>query len=226
MSKNVRGCVLNFWWVYEITNLLGFFAIIKPKRKNLDFFFLHIGFHSRLFFLTTQTLHGHPRNGFWKDFENSLFSSYIGLITLWAVAIPSYALNLPIHSHQLHLPFICLLIMLLLITSWSSYSEDFTDTIIKIAIAFIRIMLAKPNRNRLTLSACSSDVNSNLLLMSSDCFLLWSAPWKGFVVFSQLPGRLFSPSDIFKKLSHHFLLHFSIGLGSYYHHAKYQGVFP
>ena len=43
---------------------------------------------------------------------------------------------------------------------------------------------------------------------------------------SQLPGRLFSPSDISKKLSHHFLLHFPIGMGSYDHHAKYQGVFP
>ena len=42
---------------------------------------------------------------------------------------------------------------------------------------------------------------------------------------SQLPGRLFSPSDISKKLSHHFLLHFPIGMGSYDHHAKYQGVF-
>ena len=43
---------------------------------------------------------------------------------------------------------------------------------------------------------------------------------------AQLPGRLFSPSDKCKKLSHHFLLHFSIGMGSYDHHAKYQGVFP
>ena len=42
---------------------------------------------------------------------------------------------------------------------------------------------------------------------------------------SQLPGRLFSPSDICKKLSHYFLLHFPIGMGSYDHHAKYQGVF-
>ena len=42
---------------------------------------------------------------------------------------------------------------------------------------------------------------------------------------TQLPGRLFSPSDISKKLSHHFLLHFPIGMGSYDHHAKYQGVF-
>ena len=31
---------------------------------------------------------------------------------------------------------------------------------------------------------------------------------------AQLPGRLFSPSDICKKLSHHYLLHFSIGMGS------------
>ena len=43
---------------------------------------------------------------------------------------------------------------------------------------------------------------------------------------AQLPGRLFSPSDKCKKLSHHFLLHFLIGMGSYDHHAKYQGVFP
>ena len=48
----------------------------------------------------------------------------------------------------------------------------------------------------------------------------------GSMICSQLPGRLFSPSDICKKLSHHFLLHFSIGMGSYDHHAKYQGVFP
>ena len=42
---------------------------------------------------------------------------------------------------------------------------------------------------------------------------------------AQLPGRLFSPSDVSKKLSHHFLMHFPIGMGSYDHHAKYQGVF-
>ena len=45
------------------------------------------------------------------------------------------------------------------------------------------------------------------------------------VLQSQLPGRLFSPSDKSKKLSHHFLLHFPIGMGSYDHYAKYQGVF-
>ena len=33
-----------------------------------------------------------------------------------------------------------------------------------------------------------------------------------FLCFPQIPGRLFSPSDIRKKLSHHFLLHFSIGI--------------
>ena len=39
---------------------------------------------------------------------------------------------------------------------------------------------------------------------------------------AQLPDRLFSPS---KKLSHHFLLHFPIGMGSYDHLKKYPGVF-
>ena len=48
---------------------------------------------------------------------------------------------------------------------------------------------------------------------------------KKIFVGTQLPSRLFSPSDISKKLSHHFLLHFPIGMGSYDHHAKYQGVF-
>ena len=52
---------------------------------------------------------------------------------------------------------------------------------------------------------------------------LYPAP---YIELSQLPGRLFSPSDICKKLSHHFLLHFPIGMGSYDHHAKYEGVFP
>ena len=28
-------------------------------------------------------MHGHPRNGFWKDFEKALFFSYISLIILW-----------------------------------------------------------------------------------------------------------------------------------------------
>ena len=42
---------------------------------------------------------------------------------------------------------------------------------------------------------------------------------------TQLLGRLFSPSDTSKKLSHHFLLHFPLGMGSYDHHPKYQGVF-
>ena len=45
------------------------------------------------------------------------------------------------------------------------------------------------------------------------------------LLWAQLPGRLFSPSDISKKLSHHFLMHFPIGMGFYDHHAKYQGVF-
>ena len=41
----------------------------------------------------------------------------------------------------------------------------------------------------------------------------------------QFPGRLFSPSDISKKLSHHILVHFPIGMGSYDCHKEYQGVF-
>ena len=43
---------------------------------------------------------------------------------------------------------------------------------------------------------------------------------------TQLPGTLFCQSEICKKLSHHFLLHFTYGMGSYDHHGKYQGVFP
>ena len=59
-------------------------------------------------------------------------------------------------------------------------------------------------------------------LLNIDNFNLFT-----YVLFSQLPGRLFSPSDdISKKLSLHFLLHFPVGMGSYDHHAKYQGVFP
>ena len=42
-----------------------------------------------------------------------------------------------------------------------------------------------------------------------------------FLIYSQLPGRLFSLSHVSKKLSHHFLFHFSIGVSSYDHHAKY-----
>ena len=54
----------------------------------------------------------------------------------------------------------------------------------------------------------------------------YCAIWSQRSQYTQLPGRLFSsPSDISKKLSHHFLLHFPIGMGSYDHHTKYQGVF-
>jgi len=41
-------------------------------------------------------------------------------------------------------------------------------------------------------------------------------------MYAQLPGLLSSPSDISKKLSHHFSLHFPIGMGSHDHHTKYQ----
>ena len=53
-----------------------------------------------------------------------------------------------------------------------------------------------------------------------------------FIIDTQLPG-MYTMVDylaqmiyLCKKLSHHFLLHFPIGIGSYDHHAKYQGVFP
>ena len=38
-----------------------------------------------------------------------------------------------------------------------------------------------------------------------------------YAVVSQLPGKLFSPSDNFKKLSRHFLLHFSISIAKEIH---------
>ena len=41
----------------------------------------------------------------------------------------------------------------------------------------------------------------------------------------QLIGKLFSPSQKVKKLSHPFRLCFELGLGVHVHHAKYQGVF-
>ena len=34
MSKNKRGCVLNFQIEYEMTDLLGVFDIIKPRWKE------------------------------------------------------------------------------------------------------------------------------------------------------------------------------------------------
>ena len=45
------------------------------------------------------------------------------------------------------------------------------------------------------------------------------------VAITQLPGRVFSPSDIWKKLSHPLLLHFPFGMSTYVHHKKYQGMF-
>ena len=38
---------------------------------------------------------------------------------------------------------------------------------------------------------------------------------------TQLSGRVFSPRDIWKKLSHPLLLHFTFGVGTYVHHTKY-----
>ena len=42
---------------------------------------------------------------------------------------------------------------------------------------------------------------------------------------TQLPGRLFISSDMSKKNYPTTFLHFLIGMGSFDHHAKYQGVF-
>ena len=78
-------------------------------------------------------------------------------------------------------------------------------------------MLARPNRKIATLS---TEFSRRKIFF----FPPLSLQFFGYQE-SQLPGRLFSPSDISKKLSHHFLLHFPIGVGSYDHHAKYQGVF-
>ena len=44
-------------------------------------------------------------------------------------------------------------------------------------------------------------------------FIRWSS--------SQLTGRVFRPSDIWKKLSQPFLLHFPFCMGTYVHHTKY-----
>ena len=52
----------------------------------------------------------------------------------------------------------------MLLSSWSSYSEYVADTFIKIGITFVRKMHAKPNRNRITLSSCSSGDNSDNLI--------------------------------------------------------------
>ena len=43
-----------------------------------------------------------------------------------------------------------------------------------------------------------------------------------FTHIAQLPGRVFSQSDTWKKLSSQPpLLHFPFGMGTYVHHAKY-----
>ena len=52
----------------------------------------------------------------------------------------------------------------MLLSSWSSYSEYVTNTFIKIGIKLVRKMHAKPNRNRFTLSACTSGDNSENLI--------------------------------------------------------------
>ena len=69
----------------------------------------------------------------------------------------------------------------------------------------------------LTIYALANTLNLSYLMVPM--LINWT------VATAQLPGRLFSPSDISKKLSHHFLLYFPNGMGSYGYHAKYQGVF-
>ena len=53
---------------------------------------------------------------------------------------------------------------IMLLSSWSWYSEYITDTFIKIGITLVRKINAKPNRNRFTPSACSSGDNSDNLI--------------------------------------------------------------
>jgi hypothetical protein len=56
--------------------------------------------------------------------------------------------------------------------------------------------------------------NGPVNVMDEDFPNLDALKVNNYFMSSQLPGRLFSPCDICKKLSHHFLLHFSIGMGS------------
>ena len=49
--------------------------------------------------------------------------------------------------------------------------------------------------------------------------------WKQSFFRAQLTGRLFSPSDIWKKLSQPLLLHFPFGMGTYVHHTILVGVY-
>ena len=51
----------------------------------------------------------------------------------------------------------------------------------------------------------------SMFIISSQCWSYENLSHKTILLLSQLPGRLFSPRDISKKLSRHFLLHFPIG---------------
>ena len=59
-----------------------------------------------------------------------------------------------------------------------------------------------------TVSTCPLDYKKN------DTVVELCSSYTAMVRRAQLPGRLFSPSDTCKKISHHFLLYFPIGMGS------------
>ena len=100
------------------------------------------------------------------DFERILSHLYF-----WVILSPSCCAQADLaHAlisciSQLCLPF-CVDrgLWIMLLSSWSWYSEYITDTFIKIGITFVRKMNAKPNRNRFTPSACSSGDNSDNLI--------------------------------------------------------------
>ena len=64
----------------------------KKSEKKASFFMLP----RQIIFLAIQTLHWHPRNGFWKDFQNALL--FIGILasSLWLLCWSEF----PSH-HQL-----------------------------------------------------------------------------------------------------------------------------
>ena len=60
-----------------------------------------------------------------------------------------------------------------------------------------------------SLTSMTKDPLFNLLQDDNHMTILY----QNALLRAQLPGRIFSPSDKCKKLSHHFLLHFPIGMG-------------
>ena len=68
--------------------------------------------------------------------------------------------------------------------------------------------------------------DSDILSCETTIYVKIFNGWVATTGHVQLPGGLFSPSDKCKKTVSQLLLRFPIGIGSYVHHAKYQGVFP